>query len=612
MCIRDSLYTPTYCPTHSSADKDTFLNLKKLIKSFEKCLTKKEFKYVTDFNWKSSNIYVQPKIHKNSSIINHMKNSNQVYIEMEAPQDLKGRPIIAGPEAPTQHLSALVEKIISPLVPKLKSYIKDDWDFQRKLPRTLNYSATLYSFDIVSLYTNITHDLGLKALEYFIDKYRDIIPSRFTKEFIIKSVSFILNNNNFLFDNILYHQLTGTAMGTIMAPPYACLSIGFLEETKLYPEIKRNFPDLWSIIIEYLSRYMDDGFTPWPDDADINIFLQILNMLDPNIRFTLEKAKNILDKNSIIQILNFLDISILLHENGEIETDIFYKETNSHDYLNYESHHPQHIKDNIPYNLAKRIIVFCTNYEKEKQRLDELKKWLINCGYPNKLIDKKFHNARLQGPANKSTINDQKITFISTFSSKYDPKNIAKKCENLLNNSKNDKIKSIFKDVRIISALRQPKNLLRQLTSAKFESNPSPRLVGLKKCASKKCLLCKMYIIECSSFITSNNVKWDIKTEITCNSINVIYFLTCLCCKITTYIGKTNNMRKRMNCHISEIRTENTTDKFDIHVIKCKKDNQIIKEPFFTIKALIQLPDERLLLPYEAYFHSLGFDTMNS
>ena len=61
-----------------------------------------------------------------------------------------------------------------------------------------------------------------------------------------------------------------------------------------------------------------------------------------------------------------------------------------------------------------------------------------------------------------------------------------------------------------------------------------------------------------------------------------------------------------------EIRTENTTDKFDRHVIKCKKDNNVTKEPFFTIKALIQLPDERLLLPYEAYFHSLGFDTMNS
>ena len=33
-----------------------------------------------------------------------------------------------------------------------------------------------------------------------------------------------------------------------------------------------------------------------------------------------------------------------------------------------------------------------------------------------------------------------------------------------------------------------------------------------------------------------------------------------------TYIGKTNNLRKRMNGHISDSRHGNTTDKFDQHV----------------------------------------------
>ena len=43
----------------------------------------------------------------------------------------KDRPIIAGPNSPTQHLSELLEKILYPLVPYLKSYIKDDWDFRK-------------------------------------------------------------------------------------------------------------------------------------------------------------------------------------------------------------------------------------------------------------------------------------------------------------------------------------------------------------------------------------------------------------------------------------------------------------------------------------------------
>ena len=66
------------------------------------------------------------------------------------PNDLKGRPVIAGPEAPTQHLSELLEKILSPLVVNLESYIKDDWDFLRKFPRQLEPDCQLYSCDVVS------------------------------------------------------------------------------------------------------------------------------------------------------------------------------------------------------------------------------------------------------------------------------------------------------------------------------------------------------------------------------------------------------------------------------------------------------------------------------
>ena len=134
---------------------------------------------------------------------------------------------------------------------------------------------------------------------------------------------------------------------------------------------------------------------------------------------------------------------------------------------------------------------------------------------------------------------------------------------------------------------------------------------GLFKCGSEKCLLCKYYIQQCASFMTSNNKMWNIKCHITCNSLNVIYYLVCLGCNITTYTGKTSIIRKRMNCHISEIRTGNTTDRFDRHVIKCKETHNVTSEPFFKILAFIKLPEERLLLPYETHFHSLGFDRLN-
>ena len=45
---------------------------------------------------------------------------------MQSPGDLKGRPIVGGPNSPTQRISGLLEKILSPTVSCLKTYIKDE------------------------------------------------------------------------------------------------------------------------------------------------------------------------------------------------------------------------------------------------------------------------------------------------------------------------------------------------------------------------------------------------------------------------------------------------------------------------------------------------------
>ena len=151
------------------------------------------------------------------------------------PNDLKGRPIVAGPNSPTQALSSLIEKILKPIVPRLTTYIKDEWHFIKQLPRTLNYEATLYSCDIESLYTSITIDLGLEAISYWLNNKSDLIPNCFSNGFILEALEFILRNNNFKFDEKYYNQTEGTAMGTKCAPPYACLVVGYEEETKLCP-----------------------------------------------------------------------------------------------------------------------------------------------------------------------------------------------------------------------------------------------------------------------------------------------------------------------------------------------------------------------------------------
>ena len=46
-----------------------------------------------------------PKINKCSEILKQIEKCNEIYTQMEPPINLKGRPIIAGPNSPTQSFS---------------------------------------------------------------------------------------------------------------------------------------------------------------------------------------------------------------------------------------------------------------------------------------------------------------------------------------------------------------------------------------------------------------------------------------------------------------------------------------------------------------------------
>ena len=144
-------------------------------------------------------------------------------------------------------------------------------------------------------------------------------------------------------------------------------------------------------------RYVDDGFILWPKHLDIDKFIEILNQLHPSIRFTIVKGT---EENGL-QTNTFLDIKIIKHMDNTLETVIFFKTTNNHHYLEYNSFHPQHVKDNIPFGMAKKINVFTTDPDKVRCLLKEMKNWFMEIGYPAEVVDRAIHNSLLQGPAPK-------------------------------------------------------------------------------------------------------------------------------------------------------------------------------------------------------------------
>ena len=76
---------------------------------------------------------------------------------MQPLENLKRTSIVGGPNSPTQTIRGLLEKILTSIVLYLKLYIRDDWDFLRKLPSHADYPCVLASCDDVSFYTSVPH-----------------------------------------------------------------------------------------------------------------------------------------------------------------------------------------------------------------------------------------------------------------------------------------------------------------------------------------------------------------------------------------------------------------------------------------------------------------------
>ena len=149
------------------------------------------------------------------------------------------------------------------------------------------------------------------------------------------------------------------------------------------------------------------------------------------------------------------------------------------------------------------------------------------------------YKARHLTPKMKTQI----LPLVSTYYGNYSNKNIVTQANLLLENCQDENVKRNFENKRIVLAYKQPPNILRRLSKARFESpNKKVDKYGLFKCNNKACKHCNLYIQECTSFVTANSFKWSIKCHIACNSKNVLYYLKCKACNgKTTYTGKTNN-----------------------------------------------------------------------
>lgn len=140
-----------------------------------------------------------------------------------------GRPIVAQTYSLWSPLSIFVDYYIKPFVQTLPAYIKDSTDLIEKCSAIHNLpeETLLLSLDISSLYTCIPHDGGLEALGFYLQDRTHI--SLHPNQLIIDLAEFVMKNNFFTFERDFYLQVSGTSMGTVCAPNYANLYLGYFE-----------------------------------------------------------------------------------------------------------------------------------------------------------------------------------------------------------------------------------------------------------------------------------------------------------------------------------------------------------------------------------------------
>ena len=401
-----------------------------------------------------------------------------------------------------------------------KSCIKDTGDFLNKLKELVSVpqNALLVTVDAVGLYPSIPHQDGLDALSIKLEQRED---KKISTEDLLEMAQFVLKNNYFEFNSKVKQQVSGTAIGTKFAPPYACIFMDRMETEFLEKEHLK--PWVWL-------RYIDDIFFVWTHgDNKLDGFLERLNSFHPNLKFTSERSQ---------QEINFLDVTVQL-SNNKFVTDLYCKPTDCHQYLHYNSCHPEHMKKSSVYSQGLRIKRLCSEDTALSNHLKDLKSWFCGRGYPENMVTEQLERVKYRNREDLLRTNDcvSKEIGVPLVVTYHPHLNALKKIirRNLKHLHANQLVRSVFTPAPFIS-FRTARNLRSHLVRSKLY--PLKRTTGSNKCNTPRCQVGKN-VKECyefSSHVTKETFK--INHYFDCNSKCLIYLMSCKVCG-KQYVGST-------------------------------------------------------------------------
>ena len=252
--------------------------------------------------------------------------------------------------------------------------VKDSFHFAREISQLSGSdNLVMASFDIKSLFTNI-------PLEETIDIVANYLYSNnmsflsFSIDQFKKFLRLAVKDTLFQFNDKLYRQIDGVAMGSPLGPTLANIFLSFHEKQWLHNCPVDFRPSLYR-------RYIDDTFLLFNDVSHVTKFLDYINSQHPSIQFTCDKESN--------GKLNFLDISVS-RENNQFVTSVYRKPTFTGLGMNFHSFVPNYFKTNLIASLMHRAFKICSQQTCFERELEFLKSFFLKNNFPFKFVNNVF------------------------------------------------------------------------------------------------------------------------------------------------------------------------------------------------------------------------------
>jgi hypothetical protein len=335
-------------------------------------------------------------------------------------------------------------------------------------------------------------------------------------------------------------------MGTKVAPSLANIFMADFEEKWVYTYNPK--PTIWL-------RYIDDIFMIWEHGSDsLQDFLLHLNSCHRTIKFTSEHSH---------KEVTFLDTLVKIDDNHKLYTDLYCKPTDSHNYLLYDSAHPTHLKNSLPYSQLLRIRRICSHLTDFDKNAIEISRHFLRRNYPPQIVEEAIIKVRrterstLLQPSTQEKKDQDNLFLVSMFNPTGSPlREIVTETWPLIGRTHNTE--NLYAK-NITFGNRRAENLKDLLIHAKLPSLTSPPSRPLSTTKGKSCkarTICRYCPrLDKSGTIICNTTgrHYTAMKNITCNSNNLIYCISCKSCN-KQYVGQTlSSIKERFKCHFTSI-----------------------------------------------------------